>query len=112
MTAQSLIDLFRTEIKDDETPYRVSDTTALSFLNQALLETRRLRIDAFWANGPISFETVTASTLKDELALLPSLSEYVAYYMAYRALGLDSDHPGNAAMSANYYTKFKTGITA
>lgn len=112
MTAQTLINSFRTEIKDDEAPYRISDSVALRFLNEALLETRRLRVDAFWASSTVAFAPVTATLLTDSLSLLPALSESIVYCMAYRMLGMDSEHPGNAAMSANYYARYKAGVTA
>ena len=109
MTVSEVIAAGRRLVSDSVAPYRWTDAVMQGFVIQAIREAIRMRPSVMYVSG-ISTTYTEPSVLTQNVGLVTSAEDALAYYLAYKCLSEDAENSVNLSLAGMNYQEFKTRI--
>jgi hypothetical protein len=104
-TAQDYIDRARALLLDTVEPYRYSTLDLTEYLNQGILEARRLRPELFLGSLDSSLPEFDTSDLSDDVPIDPMYRSAFVYYICGQAQMRDEENTQDTRAAA-FLNKF------
>lgn len=111
MTVREVISKVRTELRDDNSPYRWSDETLINLINDGIRIIASIRPDAKYVKQVTVQGPALVSQNTDEIGLHDNFFTALVFYVCYRCLAMDWEHGGNLNAAQNYERYFIGEIT-
>jgi len=110
MTAQSIADRVRMELRDTEAPFRWSDPDLLLLIEDVMREIFRVRPDAAAVSRIVVECPTPPASMADTVAFRDAYGPALVYGVCARAIGRDSEEAANAAVEAKFQARFQGAL--